>query len=131
MLLFAWMLSGFSCVRLFATRWTVACQASLSSGFFLRQEYWSGSPWPTPGDLPAPGIDPVSLTSALAGRFFTTSITWEAPPRDGTLVSCVAGTFLTVWWTTREAQALFYSLSWPLAHFWNVANRLFCLVDVC
>ena len=39
----------------------------------LRQEYWSGLPFPAPGDLPDPGIKPVSLTSsALAGRFFTT-----------------------------------------------------------
>ena len=46
---------------------------------FSRQEYWSGLPCPPPGDLPNPGIEPVSLTSpALAGRFFTTSATWEA-----------------------------------------------------
>jgi len=45
-----------------------------------RREYWSGLPWPPPGDLPNPGIEPVSLTSpALAGGFFTTSATWEAP----------------------------------------------------
>ena len=43
------------------------------------QEYWSGSPCPPPGDLPLPGIEPVSLTSpALTDRFFTTSATWEA-----------------------------------------------------
>ena len=46
---------------------------------FSRQEYWSGLPCPPPGDLPDPGIEPVSLKSAvLAGRFFTTSTTWEA-----------------------------------------------------
>ena len=59
---------------------TVAHQAPLSMGF-SRQEYWSGLPCPSPGDLPDPGIEPVSLTSpalALAGRFFTTSATWEA-----------------------------------------------------
>ena len=40
---------------------------------FFRQEYWSGLPFPPPGDLPNPGIEPMSLTpSALAGRFFTT-----------------------------------------------------------
>ncbi|ELR59616.1 hypothetical protein M91_15039, partial [Bos mutus] len=43
---------------------------------FSRQEYWSGVPFPTPGDLPNPGSEPVSLASpALAGRFFTTSAT--------------------------------------------------------
>ena len=52
--------SHFSLVRLFATQWTVACQASLSMGF-SRQEYWSGLPFPTPGDLPKPGIEPLSL----------------------------------------------------------------------
>ncbi len=46
-------------VRLFATPWTVAHQAPLSMGF-SRQEYWSGLPFPTPGDLPNPGIKPGS-----------------------------------------------------------------------
>ena len=46
---------------------------------FSRQEYWSELQCPPPGDLPDPGIEPASLTSpALAGRFFTTSATWEA-----------------------------------------------------
>ena len=59
-------------VRLFATPWTVAYQDSLSMGF-SRQEYWSGLPFPSPGDLPDPGIEPESLVSpALAGGFFTT-----------------------------------------------------------
>ena len=46
-------------VRLFATPWTVAYQAPLSMGF-SRQEYWSGLPFPSPGDLPDPGIKPGS-----------------------------------------------------------------------
>ena len=45
---------------LFATPWTVACQAPLSMGF-SRQEYWSGLPFPPPGDLPDPGIEPCLL----------------------------------------------------------------------
>ena len=46
---------------------------------FSGQEYWSGLPCPLSGDLPNPGIEPVSLMSpALAGGFFTTSDTWEA-----------------------------------------------------
>ena len=45
---------------------------------FPKQEYRSGLPFPSPGDLLNPGTEPVSLTSpALAGRFFTTSTTWE------------------------------------------------------
>ena len=46
-------------VRLFASPWTVAYQALPSMGF-SRQEYWSGLPFPSPGDLPDPGIDPRS-----------------------------------------------------------------------
>ena len=46
-------------VRPFATPWTVAYQAPLSMGF-SRQEYWSGLPFPSPGDLPDPGIKPGS-----------------------------------------------------------------------
>ena len=49
-------------VRLFATPWTVACQAPLSMGF-SRQEYWCGLPLPSPGDLPHPGIEPASHVS--------------------------------------------------------------------
>ena len=53
-------------------------QAPLSMGF-SRQEYWSGLPCPPPGDLPDPGIKPISLMfPALAGRFFTASAAWEA-----------------------------------------------------
>ena len=52
-----------------ATLWIVACQAPLSMGF-SRQEYQSGLPFPSPGDLPRLGVDFES--SALAGKFFTT-----------------------------------------------------------
>ena len=48
-------------IRLFATLWTVAYQAPPSMGF-SRQEYWSGLPFPSPGDLPDPGIEPGSPT---------------------------------------------------------------------
>ena len=59
-------------VQLFATLWTVARQAPLSMGF-SRQVYWRGLPFPSPGDLPHPGIEPMSLVSlSLAGGFFTT-----------------------------------------------------------
>ena len=50
----------------FVTPWTVVHQAPLSTGF-PRQEYWSGYPFPSPGDLPNPGIGPTS--PALAGGF--------------------------------------------------------------
>ena len=67
------MLSCLSRVWLFVTLWTVACQAPLSLGF-SRKEYWSGLPCPPPGELPDPGVEPVSLMlPALSGVFFTTS----------------------------------------------------------
>ena len=70
-------LSHFTHVWLFATLWTVVCQASLSMRF-SRQEYWSGLSCPPPGDLPDPGIELVTLMSpALAVGFFTTSATEE------------------------------------------------------
>ena len=73
------MLTRFSCVPLFATLWTVARQALLSMRF-SRREHWSGLPCLSSGDLPNLGIEPTSLRSpALAGGFFITSATWEAP----------------------------------------------------
>ena len=59
----------------FVIPWTVAHQ-SLSG--FPRQEYWSGLPFPSPGDLPYPGIEPTFL--ALARRFFTTELPGKPPP---------------------------------------------------
>ena len=70
-----------SCVRLFATPWTVAHQAPLSIGF-SRQEYWSGLPFPSPEDLPVPGIEPRSpslqadaLTSEPLGKPLSKTVT--------------------------------------------------------
>ena len=71
------MLSCFSCVQLCVTPWTVVHQAPLSMGF-PRQAYWNGLPFPSPGDLPNPGIKPRSLMSTCIARgFFTTSPSWE------------------------------------------------------
>ena len=63
-------------VQLFATSRTVACQAPLSMEF-PRQEYCCGLSFPSPGDLPNPGIKPMS--PVLAGGFFTTEPNWDAP----------------------------------------------------
>ena len=100
---------------------------------FSRQEYWSGLPCPPLGDLPDPGIEPLSLMStALAGRFFTTSTSWEAlqvlqgmeePWRGGTsghqamgslrqgglpcwLSSSLAHTAMDRTWTSRDVVIL-------------------------
>ena len=69
-------MKSLSRVRLFAALWTVACQASPFMGF-SKQEYWSGLPFPSPGDLPDPGIEPGSpaleadaLTSEPPGKPF-------------------------------------------------------------
>ena len=73
-----WASCHFSCVWLFVTPWTIDLQASLSMEF-SKQEYWSRLPFPSPRDLPDPGIEPKSPVSpVLAGGFFTTSTIWEA-----------------------------------------------------
>ena len=70
--------SGFSHARLFATRWTVARQASLSLGI-SRPEYWSGLPFPPLGDLPNPGIEPVSAVSPALQANSLPLRHWESP----------------------------------------------------
>ena len=73
--------SSFSCVQLFATPWIllVACQAPLSMGF-SKQEYWSGLPCPSPGDLLNPGIEPrFPVSSALQADSLPPSH-WGNPP---------------------------------------------------
>ena len=73
-----WWFSLFRHVQLFMTPWTVACQPPLSIGL-SRQEYWSGLPFPSPGALPNPGIEP------------------SCQPREWTHVSCIAGRSSTNW----------------------------------
>ena len=77
-------LSLFSHVRLFETLWAVARQTPLSMGF-SKQEYWSGLPFPLPGNLPSPGIELASrMSPASTGRFFTT----EPPGKPSSLLTC-------------------------------------------
>ena len=68
---------------------------------FSRQEYWSGLPYPPPGNLPDPGIEPMYLESpALAGGFFTTSAAWEAhddPWKWKWKLLSYVGLFVTPW----------------------------------
>ena len=86
---------GHSVVSDSATAWPVVRKAPLSMGF-PRQEYWGGSPFPPPGDLPDPGIKPVSPT--LAGGFFTTE-----PPgkpftgRPSIILDSVLGESKVIW----------------------------------
>ena len=71
------LLSWFSHVRLFATLWTIAHQAPRSIGF-SRQEYCSGLPFASPGDLPNPVIKPVSHVSCISRQVLYHYTTWEA-----------------------------------------------------
>ena len=95
----------------FVPLWTVARRLLYPWGF-SRQEYWSRLPCPSPGDLPNPGIKPLSLMSpALADRFFTPSATWEAP--------CI-GKQILIHCPTREFlfNPLFlssYTIKWDLS----------------
>ena len=66
-----------SCLTL-ATPWTVACQAPLSMGF-SRQEHWSGLPFPSPGDLPNPGIEPGWILFIKQVGFFRSSFYLPCP----------------------------------------------------
>ena len=91
-------------IRLPATPWTVAQQAPLSMEC-SRQEYWSGLPFPAPGDLPEPGVKLSSLVSpALAGRFFTI-----APPGSPDLLY---GYFLTFLKTFNISTSLHCPTIW-------------------
>ena len=103
----AWVLTHFSPAQLFATLWTAAHQAPLSVGL-SREEYWSGLPFPHPGNLPDPGIEPASLVSpalqagclplihlaaqipAAACGFFTVA---------SRILSCSCGIFSCSLWT--------------------------------
>ena len=79
-------------VRLFATPWTAAYQGPLSTGF-SRQEYWSGLPFPSPGDLPNPGIKPRSpalQTDALSSEPPETAVSIRVFS-DGKEFACNAG----------------------------------------
>ena len=86
---------------LFATPWTAARQAPLSMGF-SRQDYWSGLPFPSPGDLPNPGITPPSPASpALAGRFSTTEL--PGKPQNCKIINLCCVKSLSLWKFVRAA----------------------------
>ena len=89
----------FSCYIMsnsFATPWTVEGQVPLSTGF-PRQEYWSGLPFPPPGDLPNSGIEPGS--PALVGRFFTI---WATREEVQNMESVLKTWQETNWWKKKN-----------------------------
>ena len=118
----ACMLSHFSCVQLCVTLWTLAHQVPLSMGL-SRQEYWSGLPFPSPWDLPNPGIEPVSIMSlVLAGRFFTTSASWEDHSIRKSLMACVLPSTLP----TGVYSFLSSALPQPESVFTCALGRIHC-----
>ena len=99
-----------SCVQLFATPWSLTHQALLSMGF-PRQEYWSGLPFSSSGDLSDPGIEPVS--PALADRFFNT----EPPGKPSLSGNNVQNQAKFPNRTFNQVFFVFETLSQPLASF--------------
>ena len=121
------MLSYFSHVQLFALLSTIALQAPLSMGF-SRQEYWSRLPWPLSGDLLDAGMEPLSLrSSALAGRFFTTSATWEAQVISN-IIEHLFVCLLAIWLSSLE-ECLFRSSTHFLMDF--VCLFVLCYMTLC
>ena len=104
--------TAFSRVWLFAAPWAIAHQAPLSLKF-SKQEYWSGLPFPTPGDRPDPGMEPTS--PALAGEFFTT----EPPGKPGLyLDSAVVNIlpYLCPFLYESTCMCVFFFFSEPFEH---------------
>ena len=93
-------MKSLSRIRLLETPWTVAHQAPPFMGF-SRQEYWSGLPFPFPGDLPNPGVEPRSPT--LQADALPPEPPGRPQTRDQACVPCIAGQILSHW-TAREAQ---------------------------
>ena len=89
---------------------------------FSRQEYWSGLLFPTPGDVPDPGIEPESrVYPALADRFFTTSATWEAH----SLIIQLQNIWLKNW--RSESHSVMFDSLWP--HGYTVHGILQALLE--
>ena len=103
-----------SCVQLLETPWTVAHQAPLSMGF-LRQEYWSGLPFPSPGDPPNPGMS--SCISCIGRWILYHWVTWEmwGPESDPVLCFCDK----SVHWALRNVLKVFCGSSGQTSLQWD------------
>ena len=114
-------LSHFSCAQLFVTLCTVAHQVPLSVGC-PRQENWSELPLPSPGDLPNLGIKPAP--PALAGGFFTTSTTWEAPTccQFSSVQSLSRVQLFATPWTAACQAFLSITNSWSLLRLMSIKS---------
>ena len=103
------MLSHFGHVWLCAPLWTIACQAPLSTGF-PRQEYWGGVP---------------CLLPTLAGRFFTTSASWEAPPFSAVVVAVQSLSHVQLFatpWTAARQTSLSFTISQSLLRLMSIES---------
>ena len=106
-LVHACMLNRFSHVRLFATPWTVAYQAPLSMGF-SRQEYWSGLPCPSPGDLPNLTTE-LASPAALALQVDSLPLSqWGGPTGSSRGSFASQGTLVSVWRLKIKKTSLFF-----------------------
>ena len=108
----ACVLSRFSCVQLFASLWTVACQASLSLGF-SRQQYWSGLPFHPPGDLPDQGIELSSLTSSAL-----------VPPGSPHMCVCISFSWRERWVLGRKGSKRRARGRWQIRLVWVCTGLL-------
>ena len=111
------LLSCFSCVRLFVTPWTLAHQAPLSMEF-SRQEYWSGLPHPSPGDLPHTGIEPGSPAMQAD------SLLSEPPGKP------LAIKRLQIFMKCSQERQMWLSFGQSGKYFWvtNIQFHMFCLL---
>ena len=104
-----------SCVRLFANSWIVGIQAPLSMQF-SRQEYWSGLPFPSPGDLPDPEIKPASPACLLHCSRFFMLIHQRSPPYWLGVLRHTADFWNSPICLTVTSYPLNNNLSYPLSH---------------
>ena len=123
-----WWAQLLSHVQLFTTPKTVAHQVPLSMGFSW-QEYWSGLPVPPSGDLPNPGIEPMS--PALAGRFFTTVPSGKFSLRHIYVNEC---NIIFLYWSFYHCVGSFflYSLCFKVFFVWyEYFCSCFLIVSIC
>ena len=100
---------------------------SSAHGIF-QQEYWSVLPCPPPGDLPDPGIEPTSVTApALAGKFFTTSATWEPQQQQHTYTTMDPTKRTTRVQVVLRPQGCGRNSPWLFVHRWDQALAVFPL----
>ena len=118
------MLSCYSRVQPFVILWTVACQAPLSVRF-SRQEYWSGLPFPSPGDLLDPAIEPVSWVFCIGRWILYHWATWETWSKGICFNSMWSRNECSCLFKIPSPPQLFLLITWSL--FWHWAILLFYL----